>query len=440
MRFIKKYNRLFLFLFLLLFSLFFILISQYSWDATWEYGMSHAIRNGLLPYKDFNTVNTPLFIFCFSIGLFINDSFFMFLFELLIMYFIMFCFLDKMLKSNSILIIIAIEIVLLLPFVPSYNTFSFILLVLLICFEKFNYSDYLIGFFLGLLILSKHTIGLSVTLLLMVGLIVNRSWNKIGKRLLSLSIPLIIFFIYLIISGSLSSFLDLCVLGLFDFGSNNKIFSSLTFIMFFLVIINLFLLFKNKNNLLFYYTLGAISFCVPIVDLSHFCFYFIICLIPIIDLYGERIHIKYSGYVFFVILLIFNLFIRYETYDNLVFPKYNHFNYTLTNKYFANNIVLLNEKLSKYDNYYIIDTLSMYYDIAYDRDINYFDVPLYGNFGYDGTNKMMYLLSQKHDCYFVIRKNDNYGCSQFIIEAVEYIENNLIRVDSIGNYYLYYKE
>ena len=42
----------------------------------------------------------------------------------------------------------------------------------------------------------------------------------------------------------------------------------------------------------------------------------------------------------------------------------------------------------------------MIFDIASDHKITYFDVPLYGNFGYDGVNSMNKKIDDMHDVYF----------------------------------------
>lgn len=159
---IKNNYQYLLFFFFSLFIVLFVIYNELSFDATWEFGMSHAIRNGLLPYKDINTVVPPFFIYLFSIGLFIKDSFATFLIEFCIAYTIMYYFLRKMLNNNSILIIISMSLFLFNGFIPSYNTMSLVLMVILLYLEKENKSDKLIGFILGLLILTKHTIGIPV--------------------------------------------------------------------------------------------------------------------------------------------------------------------------------------------------------------------------------------------------------------------------------------
>ena len=57
------------------FFLFWNLIVQPIYiDENWNYGFAHNIYNGLIPYKDFNMVLTPLFPFIMSFPFFIFGS------------------------------------------------------------------------------------------------------------------------------------------------------------------------------------------------------------------------------------------------------------------------------------------------------------------------------------------------------------------------------
>ena len=175
MSFIKKYYKFILFFFFLCFINYFLIYSDYSYDTIWEYGMSHAFVLGQLPYKDFTLVTTPLFIFLFSIGLFIKDNLFVFLLESIISYLIMYIFVDKLLGKNRILFLLVLSLLLFKSFIPTYNSLCLVFIVILMHLEKKNNNDYLMGLILGLLILTKHSIGLSVMFFTFVGLR-NISW------------------------------------------------------------------------------------------------------------------------------------------------------------------------------------------------------------------------------------------------------------------------
>lgn len=441
--FFKKNKCYFFFFLFCLVMEYFIIYMDYGFDATWEYGMSHAITKGLLPYTDFNTVTTPFFIFLFSIGLFIKDSFFVFLLEFCIAYTIMFYFLYKLLGNKTIYIFLGMSIFLFRGFIPSYNALSFILIVIIMYFENNKSSDLLIGVLLGLLILTKHTIGIPIFILACIGTF---DFNKIKNRLIGASVPIILFIIYLMISNSFYEFFDLCFLGLFDFGSKNIVSFSPTYIIaIILFIISIIGLIKNRKDILFYYALGSIMFIIPICDISHCTYYLSIVLIAFLNKYN--FNLKYFPYALFITFLVCNIYIRLNYYKKAVYSNFNHYNYTLTYKdgiKYTNRVL---NKVKSYDNYVIISYKGMYFDIISDYDISYFDIPLYGNYGYNGTSKMMDRVKNMHDYYFLIDmnkykkiKNKEIINEQLDVDLINYIINNSDRVDAVEDLVVYYKK
>lgn len=445
MRFIKKNNRFIIFILILLLGFFAFNIFYYDFDATWEYGFCHALRMGEIPYKDFNIISTPLFIFLFSIGLFINDSFIVFLIEAIIINIIMFYFIDKVYAEKSLIYIVCVCFTLFFSFIPTYNFLCFVLIVLLICFEKLHYSDKVIGFFLGLLILSKHTIGLPIVCLVFIGLFIKRHGIKgIINRFIFMLIPLSFLFIYLIFTGALFNFLDLTIFGLFDFASNNTSVDIFFFYSLGLFVLSIIYFFKNKFNIISYYIVGSVMFVIPGFDKFHFCFYFIIFMFIVMDI---NINIKNISLIkcCYILIIVFTVGVfgvqsnRYSTYS---ISNMSHYKYILMNKNFQKSIDLLNTEFSKYDNYYLFDGLGMFYDIVYDRRITYYDVPLYGNFGYDGSNKIIEMINNEKNCYFIVSDDDYHlsNISQLDLKTINYIKNNLKKVDSIYSFSVYYKE
>ena len=109
-----------------------ILFSINFADVTWNYGMSHAIRLGEVPYKDFNMVITPFFPFLISLPFNIfGSSILVFYIEngfiLLGLYYL----LEKLIKDKALICIIIIIYIYHL-IIPSYNIFLLFLYVLLV--------------------------------------------------------------------------------------------------------------------------------------------------------------------------------------------------------------------------------------------------------------------------------------------------------------------
>ena len=126
-------------------------------DDIWNYGFAYNIATGLIPYKDFNMVTTPLFptinaLFLKLFGLKIYVSY---LVNALICT-IIFYFLKKNNKKSYYLtygILLSIAS-------PNYNILSLLLLLIIIELEKKDNKDLLIGVVLGLTFLTKQSIGI----------------------------------------------------------------------------------------------------------------------------------------------------------------------------------------------------------------------------------------------------------------------------------------
>ena len=443
MNFIRKNYRIIIFGFILFVRLFILNVIFYEYDATWEYGFCHAFVIGETPYVDFNIISTPLFIFLFSLGLFIKDSFIVFLIESFILNIVVFYFVDKIIKNKSIIYICTLCGAFFYALIPTYNYLAFSIVILLLCFEKLEYSDKLIGFFWGLLILSKHTIGLPIVFIVLVGLLIKKvELKKVVYRILYMFIPLLLFFAYLVLSKSLFAFFDLSIAGLFEFASKNSKISIYFLVSLIILIYTSYILIKQKNNILIYYLLGSFMFVLPLFDKSHISFYLMILIF--VFLCNNNSKLPTYGFIYFwlFIFMATSFVYYYSIYDKLVFSKANHYEYLLMDSDFEKSINEVHKKLSKYEKYYMIDGLNMYYDIVYDREITYYDVPLYGNFGYNGSKKFVDMIKNEKDCYFVITNNEkrlNPG-DQFNHEAYNYIKNNFLKVDSIGGFSVYYKE
>lgn len=82
-----------------------------------------------------------------------------------------------------------------------------------------------------------------------------------------------------------------------------------------------------------------------------------------------------------------------------------------------------------------------FYKIKGDLKITYFDLPNYGNYGYNGTLKIIKRLNNLENVLIVIDKSCYLGKNkfqQYIKEAAKYIIDNGELVEKIGNYEVYY--
>ena len=426
-----KYILVFILVYLIL-----ILFGSNNTDNIWNYGMAHAIRMGELPYKDFNLISTPLFPYLMSLGLFVYDSYGIYLLEQTILVTILFYYIYKLI-DNKTYILFSIAATSFFYFLfPSYNFLSLLLIVIIIYLDiKKKSNDKLIGILLGLLLITKHSNGI---VFLICSLLSTKSMKKSKNRFIYSLIPVFIFILYLVINNNFYNFIDLCLLGIEDFAFKNHLFS------FYFIDILLLLSFgyliysfkKYKKDKLNYYLLGSYIFIVPIVDFLHFNYVFI--LFSLVLLYREKKNINYKMILISTVLLL-GSFITCLSYTEFLkdfrFVKNKHFKMYYINKYtdkYFNNIL---DKYNSYDNSYIISMGSMFFDITSDRKITYFDIPLYGNFGHNGLDKMIKKINNSHDVYYFVKEESN---RQYAIELYKNIKKNGEYIDSIYDYGIYY--
>ena len=426
-----KYILVFILVYLIL-----VLFGSNNTDNIWNYGMAHAIRMGELPYRDFNTISTPFFPYLMSLGLFIYDSYGVYLLEQAILVTILFYYIYKLIGNKSYIFFSIASTSFFYFFFPSYNFLSFLLIIIIIYLDiKKKDSDKLIGFLLGLLLITKHSTGI---IFLICSMISTKSIKKSINRFLYSMIPIVIFLLYLVFNNTFNNFIDLCFLGISDFASKNHLFSQY-FIDVLLLVSLIYLIYsfiKYKGDKLNYYLLGSYIFIIPIVDFLHF--HYVLVLFSLVIFYREKISVDYKMILISIVFLL-GSFIGCLSYTNYLkdyrFINIKHFKMYYVNKNterYINNIL---DKYNSYDNSYIISMGSMFFDIASDKKITYFDIPLYGNFGHNGLDKMIDKINNSHDTYYFVKKETN---RQYAMELYKNIKNNGEYIDSIYDYSIYY--
>ena len=409
-----------------------IFLNYLNADTIWNYGMAHSIKIHELPYKDFNIITTPLYPFIMSLGLILKDSYLTYIIEQAILCSILYFIVDKYLKNKSILYLILISIPFFKIYVPNYNFLVYLLLLITMLLEKNNKSYYLIGFIIGLLFLSKHTIGIVV---LFLSIISSYNINKSIKKILGFSIPCIIFLLYLLITKTIYNFIDLSILGLFSFSGNNSGVSTFSIIISISILIfTIYKIYKNKKDIRYYYLLSTFSFIIPIVNLEHCIFLIGIFLLIVLEDYELKNVLKYK-YLILIILLIFNISINISYYKNLSNNKLHYFKYRIMTKEDSEYVRSIIKKYKSYKNVIMISMDSMLYDIETNKKISYFDIPLHGNYGYKDIDVLKKKIDNMNDTYIFIQKSNN---KQFINEMCDYIKNKSKYIEKYKEYEIYY--
>ncbi len=431
------YTSVFLFFFLILYI---ICFESTSFDFLWSYGFSHAIRVGEIPYLEFNTISTPFYAFLMSLGLFIKDSFVVFILEQAFLCTALFYILHRYI-GKKVWILLS---VLCFPFfkclIGSYNFMVLLLLVLLCYMEDSKKDDFWIGIVLGLLILSKQTIGGVAVILNFIFL---HDFKRIFSRVKGMIIPLGIFLFYLILTGSFLSFFDLCFLGLFDFGSSNKGLHIYTVVSILLLGFSIYYSIRRKD-IKWSYVLSAFFFPFPIFDGNHFTlFLFMICLLLVVE-YSKKIE-RFSnlGFVFLTLITLLNIIVKYEFYNDLVKLDLPHFENYYVQKKDKEKIQNVYQEYVKDSNAIMIGTQAMLFDIASNKKITYFDVPLTGNYGLKGTKGMIEEIQQMHDVSFYIpvgnHKKQN-PHTQLDYSLLYVAEQSGEKIKKVSDYTIYYKK
>ena len=432
---IKPYIKFFIiFLFFLLWNLF---INRISLDEIWNFGFAHNIYKSLIPYKDFNMVITPLFPIIMSIPFFIfGSSMLIFHIEWAIILTLIFYLLHNYLKEKSYLFILFMIFPLPISF-PSYNMFLFLLFLLIIKLEDIDANDYLIGFILACLILTKQTVGL---IMLLPTLYYLNKPKKILKRFIGCLIPGLIFIIYLILNNNLFEFFNLCFLGLLDFANkNNKGITIFLILGILLLIIIIYLIKKDKKNLKNYYFLAFFSLLIPIFDLYHFEIVFLAFLFIILTQINIKIKLNIKIFTIGIIIGLLLININYSKDNKFIYPnqiKYFEYRY-LSNSYinFTNNI---NKLINKYKDKEIIfiSIDGYYFKIINNIEINYFDLINSGNWGYNGSYNLLEKIKNKKDSIFFVNKGD-LNNNQTDKKVLEYVIKNGKVIEEKNNYLIY---
>ena len=434
----KRYKSLILIIFLfLLFLLFNLTLLPTNLDEIWNYGFSHNLYSGLIPYKDFNMVITPFYPFVMSLGFHIfGSSMLVFHVEHAIIL-ICLCVLLFLLIDKKAWFIVALMLFPVNVSFPSYNIFLYFLLVLIIYLEKEKKSDYLIGFLLGLCVLTKHSVGLC---LLLPSLYYIKDLKKVGRRFLGFIVPLFVFIIYLIITKSMIPFIDLCILGLFDFASENGKAFNIYFLLFIIMIgITIYFIVKDRKNLVNYYVLAFYSIMIPLFDIYHFMVAFLAFLILILSKVKKDI-IKPGLFGISIILFSAVLLMDSRFKSKIIYPNnIKHFEY----RFIDYDSILFTNKVNDYikknsdREFVFLNSNGYYFRLINDMKISYIDLINAGNFGYNGSDKLLKEIKKRKNSIFLVDKSELSPIKQSDKQALNYVIDNGKKIGNIDFFDIY---
>lgn len=426
-----KYLIIFFSAFIFSFVFFYVIGAIYC-DEIWLYGFSANISKGLMIYRDYNVVTTPLYFFLVSvfINLFGNYIMVTHIFDSIIFALII-IMLYKIIRG---------KVFIMMPMfmffcIAGYNLLAlfFCVLIIFLIFEKKD-NDLLIAFIVGLCFITKQNIGV----LLFIPCFIY-SKKKI-KSVCCFMLPFFILSIYLIYNDAFYQFIDYCFLGLFDFREKNLYVDKLFVLLFIINII--YLVYKlwrsNFKDKELFYILSFQLVMYPIFDHRHYlCALFLVIYVLLKSINKKRLLLMIGVFVYF---LYFELFFVVD-YD-ISFEKKDI-------DYLKNNgeLEVLAYEIMNYvgdnENFFFTDYYGYYVKMYYDIEISQYDLLVSGNVGYNGMSKKLDELTDlcnKEKCYFFAEDKDNNGEDIVYDQYSEfnnYIRNNYVKVDKLFEFDIY---
>lgn len=455
----------------LLFSLIFVIYPPIGFmDLNWNYLFSVKIAKGMIPYRDFDLLQTPLsfYITAFFLTLFGNEYLTYAVMGALFItlnFFLIYKIFHQLTHNNKVAIGFLLLTIICSLFslrCYNYNTLSVIIITCIILREYKNRlavtNNVLIGILFGLLFLTKQNIFFATVLLVIINILISNIDIKTKLRILLIrgvtaTLIILCYLYYLWQNNALYAFIDHAFLGLSSFAEKNadlELFEKPTYIIFYgpalliLVLAVKTILKERKTDIndkaliTMTYAISGLTMAYPLFDLNHIDMASLL-IFPLFSFIcpANRI-IKYSIIIKICFILIFgNYFIRtiYDTHNKCVFVKdLNHYHYTMTEPNCIEDIKIISDYLEQQralgNEVVILDTRAMLYWSQLDIYNNPFDLVIYGNLGYKGEERILEKIKAlPSGSLFLI--GDGYR-GQEITELKEYVSCHYDHVGNLG--------
>ena len=426
----NKYKLMIIFFVLLIYNFVINYFSISNNDLIWNYGFCYNFAKGMKLYSDFNMVITPLYptIFGLILKIFGNNMIIFYLSNAIMPTIISYIVYKNYNKAF-------IPTLIILSFVsnPNYNLLCMMFLFILFYLEDKNKNDYVIGIVLGLVFLTKSSMGL----LLLASLYYFKDFKKVFKRFIGFLVPNIIFLIYFYFNNSLYDYINYAFGSLISFATKNYR-SSIGLIIFIITILYLINVFrKNKDIIVLYIMLFQIM-SYPIFNLIHI----LISLVPVIFYIflncNNKYYLKYNKYLSIILICpLLSSLLQYTMLD--MKEGTNALKYKKIEAKYYNDAMILKNNLNSFNDVYFIMYEAYYNKLLLGLDINKYDLLLMGNMGYNGEdNVIKYFDSSKNGTKFVMFKE--YEGGQASLKIYNHIKDNYKLYKSFDKYDVYVKK
>jgi len=415
-----------------------LIITPLNYDEIWNYGFAYNISTGLIPYKDFNMVITPLFPFLGSIFMVIFG-------KNIVVYHIfnsfictLIFYLIKKQVPRGYYIVYAF---LILFSLPNYSLFCVLLLYLLMILEDKKSNDYLVGVVLGLTFLTKQNIGI----MLCIPTLFTKDIKKIIKRIIGFLIPNIIFLIYLLISDTLYEFLDYCLFGLSSFAKENLVISD--FIKLTIVAI-IYLIYKyiKINDIKILYLLCFQILALPLFDTYHVMLSFLPVLGYFLSGLKLKVNITRIAFIIFISIISMNR-LKYYVEDIIFYPNNTTvYKYRNLNKNIEKEIIKISDYIvENKDKIFIVNDLAYLLKLEANLKLTKYDLLNDGNLGKNGHLKIIEGIDEfcnSNECIILMCKKEinNNTLSQTNQDIITHVANTYKEIGKISIFTIYGNE
>lgn len=465
-------------------------------DEIWNYNTARAISEGLIPYKDISMITTPLLPMITAIFLNIcNELIISRILAALLWTGILFIIqkiFRKLIKEENISFILTALIGILCRniYCIDYNIMVLFLALVILYMELQNKkTNFVIGILAGLAIITKQSIGVTLSFIVVgykILLIPNKEQIKnylkmILIRIVGISIPCILMMIYIIFTGALNNFINYAILGIMTFSNkidyiglfhseNLEIRLLALLLPISIILMAIYIIVskvRKKDNekvntilTLFIYSLSIIIVMYPISDEIHFL---IGSIIPIIGLFfmiailGKTIYQKvnyknkekthkiislFIWILLFTVILTIGLYNWYQYFCQEKNKEIKQYKNIKIEKYLQERINEVDEFILKQEEdgkkVYILDAEAAIYMIPIKHYNKNYDMFLKGNIGKDSEQGQIEKIKQRDEnTMYLIKKKDLRLNWQTPLEVITYIRENLELVGQINIYEIY---
>ena len=472
-------------------------------DEIWIYNFGRCIINGLVPYKDFSIIITPLFAYisAFFLKIFGDEMIVLRFAEVMQTAFVLFMVYKVLerLKVNeglSLMFTLGIYYLYSAMFCFDYNwavlLFSLIILYLELKEEKkISHNlrrDLLVGGIAGATILLKQTSGIILSIIV-IGYKVIEIRNKQDiktfinialTRTIGILIPIILFALYLTLNETWSEFIDYAILGIKTFSNNvpytkliqTKYILAYVFPIFLAIIVIIAIITlilkkvreigwtKNIRTLMIFDIATAVVI-FPISDRMHFAVGTICTLLTIVYLvhlwfkYGLKIESKKIIYVIntalkIIAIFVFIFYIVLSTRKLITYlasekeQNYlKHFKYIQSEESIYKAIESIDEYINKKQKegkeVIILDTMAAAFNIPIDKYYKNYDMFNLGNFGTKGEDGIIEDLKSRNNTIMLVKKDKYRNNWQHPEKIIEYVRKQFELIDEIEVFDVYSK-